>query len=134
MVFHLSGWQRIGVILSALWFVGFGVFMFEHEMSGHSTFWDWQLDICVKIAEMQREPLQPTHPTDYARRDAQIQRDLKNCSDRASDFFTEQSGKLWSNIWVLLLVDAATIVLAWMLAWIVVSLVRWVSRGFQKAH
>jgi hypothetical protein len=47
----LNGWQRIGVILSALWFVGFGVFMFEHQMSGHSTFWDWQLDICVKIAE-----------------------------------------------------------------------------------
>ena len=102
--------------------------MFEHEMSGHSSYWDWQLGNCLKIAEMRRESLQPNDP-----RDAQIQRDLRNCTDRASGFFTEQVGKLWSNIWVLLLVDAATIVLAWLLAWIVVRLVRWVSRGFHKS-
>ena len=128
MIRALTGWQRIGVILSALWFVGFGVFLFEHEMSERNSFLDWQLGNCLKIAEMRREPLQPDDPVH-----AQIMRDLRNCTDRASDFFTEQVGKLWSNIWVLLLVDVATIVLAWLLAWIVVRLVRWVLRGFHKS-
>jgi hypothetical protein len=59
-------------------------------------------------------------------------RDLRICTDRASDFFTEQVGKLWSNIWVLLLIDVATMVLVWLLAWIVIRLVRWVSRGFAR--
>jgi hypothetical protein len=57
---------------------------------------------------------------------------LKNCTDRASALFTKQVNNLWSNIWILLLIDVATIVLAWLLAWIVV--IRWVSRGSQKAH
>jgi hypothetical protein len=124
----LGGWQRIGVILSVLWFIGFGVFMFEHEFSGHSDFRMWQLGNCVKIAEWRRESLQPSD----ASRDAQIERDLKDCSDRASAFFTKQVGDLWSNLWILLLIDLASIALAWLLVWIVVSLVRWVSRGFQK--
>src|SRR5262249_8791325 len=98
--------------------------MFEHEMSGHSNYWDWRLDICVKNAEMRRESLQPNDPA-YASRDAQIERDLKDCSDRASDFFTKQVGDLWSNLWILLLVDLASIALAWLLVWIVVRLVRW---------
>jgi hypothetical protein len=127
----LGGWQRIGVILSVLWFVGFGVFMFEHEMSRHGDFHMWQLGNCYKIAEMRREPLQPNDPA-YASRDAQIERDLKDCRDRASAFFTKQVGDFWSNLWILPLVDLASIALAWLFVWIVVSLVRWVSRGFQK--
>ena len=43
MAVKLSGWQRIGVIFSVLWFVGFGVFMFEHESSRHWDFSIWQL-------------------------------------------------------------------------------------------
>jgi hypothetical protein len=93
----------------------------------------WQLGNCDKIAEMRRESLQPNDAA-YASRDAQIERDLKDCSDRAIAFFSKQVGNLWSNMWVLLLVDAATIALGWLLAWIVVVLVRWVSRGVQKAH
>jgi hypothetical protein len=132
MAVKLSGWQRIGVILSVLWFVGFGVFMFEHEISRHSDFHMWQLDNCLKIAEMRRESLQLNDPA-YSARDAEVQRNLHKCSADASAFFTKQVSDLWSNVWILLLVDLASIALAWLLVWIVVSLVRWVSRGFQKS-
>jgi hypothetical protein len=127
----LGGWQRIGVILSVLWFVGFGVFMWVHETNSYNDFFMWRLGNCYKIAEMRREPLTLNDPA-YASRDAQIERDLKDCRERASAFFTKQVGDFWSSLWILPLVDIASIALAWLLVWIVVSLVRWVSRGFHK--
>jgi hypothetical protein len=95
LAIKLNGWQRIGVILSVLWFVGFGVFMFEHEFSRHSDFQMWQLGNCSKIAEMGRQPLQPNDPT-YSAKMAAVDRDLRNCSDRASNFFTDQVEHLGS--------------------------------------
>jgi hypothetical protein len=55
MAIKLGGWQRIGVILSVLWFVGFGVFMFEKEMSDRFDSDVRQLGNCAKTAEFERQ-------------------------------------------------------------------------------
>jgi hypothetical protein len=52
--------------------------------------------------------------------------------DKASGFFFQQWDELVSHVWVLVLIDAASIVLFWLLAWIVVSVGRWVAAGFRQ--
>jgi hypothetical protein len=126
----VSGWQRIGVILSVLWFVGFGVFMFEDEISRLSDSHVRQLGNCNKIAEFERQWFLRRDDPAYATKDAEVQRKLDKCRDDVSAYFMKQDPL--SNLWILLLIDLASIALAWLLVWIVVSLVRWVSRGFQK--
>jgi hypothetical protein len=130
MAIKLGGWQRIGVILSVLWFIGFGVFMFDEEISRHSASHVRQLGNCNKIAEFERQWFLRRDDPAYATKDAEVQRKLDKCRDDADAFFMEQDPR--SSLWIILLIDLASIALAWLLVWTVVSLVRWVSRGFQN--
>jgi hypothetical protein len=48
----MSGWQRIGAVISILWLVGFPIFLFIDANRSHSEV----LQYCLKAASASREP------------------------------------------------------------------------------
>src|SRR5947209_919680 len=112
----MRGWRRIGVVLSVLWFVGFGGWLWTNEMGGHSEFYKFQLQNCYTIERMKREPLRLDDPQ-YDQKTAKIDSEHEACRDKAAAFFNHQVGELYSsckfngvnNRWivVLRLIDAS---------------------------
>jgi hypothetical protein len=129
----MKGWRRIGAVLSVLWFVGFGGWIWHTSVNNNVEFYEWQLRNCNTLSGMRREPIQwddPQRDQKYAR----IEEQDKACTDKASAFFGQQMDTLksHSHIWVLVAVDAGLLALFWLLAWIVVCVGRWVAAGFRQ--
>jgi hypothetical protein len=127
----MRGWRRIGVVLSAIWFVGFGAWMWVAGVNQHSEFLGSQFSRCSVISDARTERLRGDDPQ-FDQRVAEIALEEKACMDKASGFFFQQWDELVSHVWVLVLIDAASIALFWLLAWIVVSVGRWVAAGFRQ--
>jgi len=125
----MKGWRRLGV-LSVLWFVVFGGWLWNSSTNEINEFFRWQLENCFNVSEMKREPLSYADPQ-YDQKNAKIENEEEACGDRASAHHHQQFDDLYSNVWVLLLVDLASIALAWFVAWIVICVGRWVVAGFR---
>ena len=67
----------------------------------------------------------------YETKTAERKRNLDDCFEGAGIWAGIQV-RDDTKIWFFLLTTLVPIALAWLLVWSVVSLVRWVSRGFQK--
>jgi hypothetical protein len=128
----MSGWHRIGVVLSVLWFVGFGGWLWMSEVNGHQDFYGHQIETCIFVAKMNREPLAPNDPQ-YAQKDAKIDGEERACVDRAADFLSQQMSSLRSGVWLIAAAAVASLILWWLLAGIIVSVGRWVAAGFRRA-
>jgi hypothetical protein len=109
----MRGWRRIGVVLSVIWFVGFGGWMFFSEIGKHNDRLDTSLSICNHRYDTARELLQ-------------------ECYARATDTHTRLVREFYSGVPFLFLIDAATVGLFWLLAGIVFAVGRWVAAGFRQ--
>jgi hypothetical protein len=137
----MRGWRRLGVVLSVLWFFGFGWWLRGYDidekwqMSGHQQ--------CYRLYVIRQEGLatlqQSTHNlytgdrlAQYEKEDsdklAQYERDLKQCQEKAAQKFMETVSPWWGII----LVSAFVLGLLWLLAWVVVAVGRWVAAGFRQ--
>jgi hypothetical protein len=126
----MGGWRRIGVVLSVLWFVGFGGWLWVDGVGRNSEFHVWQLGHCSRMSDMRREPIRLDDPQ-RAQKYAKIEEQEKACRDKASALFRQEMDTLKSHIWVLVAIDAASLAFFWLLAWIVVGVSRWIARGFR---
>jgi len=50
--------QRIGIVLSVIWFIGFAGYIWIYSVRDASDFHRWQLDVCNSILNMDNEALQ----------------------------------------------------------------------------
>jgi hypothetical protein len=48
----MKGWRRIGIVLSVLWFVGFGFWLWSSETNRHYEFYKGQLSTCYAVSSM----------------------------------------------------------------------------------
>jgi hypothetical protein len=132
MVQIMSGWRRLGVVLSVLWFVGFGGWLWTSSVRGYQDFYGFELRNCSAMSSMKRDALR-ADDQQYDQKSAKIIGEEKACTDNADAFFSREIDKLYSQeVWVLLAIDVALLALFWLLAWIVVAVGHWVLAGFRQ--
>ena len=111
--------RRFGVVLSVLWFVGFFVVLW-HDRVGAYREWlkmDWETCMAYAYGRWGSDALETSaYAFDVCAKKQVPEPPLGYQHPASSDV-------LWK---ILLLVDLASIALAWLLAWIIVCVGRWV--------
>src|SRR5262245_56311852 len=115
MAIRLNGWQRIGVVLSVIWFVGFGWFMWTSTVRSELDFYGNQLRWCKILLDTDNDALQHIpSPQEREKRQAANWAKYENCQKEArSQFDQTMSTAKASFVITLLAVDAASIVAGW---------------------
>src|SRR5437016_6346166 len=114
------GWRRIGIVLSVLWFIGFGGWIRISGVQHISDFYSWQLKMCYAILGTDNESLQYIkNPDDREKRQAENSAKHKRCEEQASAFFMQQADQNYNGIPILLGIDLATVALGWLVVWFV---------------
>jgi hypothetical protein len=108
------GWRRIGIVLSIIWFVGFGGWMWIESVRENADFYGGLFGMCYSI---------------------QSETGRRECQKHADDYYQTTSAKLQSPevLAAFVAVDAGTVALGWSIVIAAVAVVRWVRRGFQSA-
>jgi hypothetical protein len=128
----MRGWWRIGVVLSVIWFVGFGGWLWLSSTGAYMDIHQWQLQDCHNLYRKEREQLQGFDPQ-FDQKAAKINSESKACQEEAAAHFERQMDKLfYSQGGLIFAVDAGVLALVWSLAWIVVAVGRWVAAGFRQ--
>jgi hypothetical protein len=126
-----SGWRRIGMVLSVIWFVGFGGFLWIGETSHNADSYGVKLRNCAAILEFSNEPSQYIlKQQDRAMIAIDSLTKYEICRSDAERFFLNEAEQLYRGIPILLGIDFATVIVGWALAWVVILVVRWINRGF----
>lgn len=106
---RLSGWQRLGIIASVIYFVG----TFLHDLNGRSNvamdLAGYARDRCMKES--------PAGPNPY-----------EKCQKVWHEDFEQMKQ---GNLGLAAITAITPIPFAWLFAWIARGLYRWVRRGFQ---
>lgn len=126
---RLGGWQRIGVVVSIAWFLGFGGFLWISAVNQASSFYEFQFGVCLQVHDGAAASLRPTD-NDYREKYEQIESQYKRCKDKATNFFMKQADNNRAGIPILLAIDFGSVVVGWLIVWGMVGILRWVKRGF----
>jgi len=131
MRIKLNGWQRIGIVMSVVWFFGFAGFVWIWDTRERGTFYGWQLKMCDAILSTKNESLQYlTKREDRDERADENAAEYLSCRRSAERLFLGEMNGRYGGIPILLAVDFGIIIFAWLVAWFVVAITRWISRGF----
>lgn len=106
----MSGWKRLGIIFSIIWFIGFFSYGIISNTNQQEKYWESHIKYCYRIydwntqkdEEKKCEDLVPYPPVIWKRDDLAL-----------------MSG-----------IDLATIIIGWLFGWGIISICRWVVRGF----
>jgi hypothetical protein len=128
----MKGWRRIGIVLSVIWFLGFGIYQlaqptFEVELYGRS------LHNCTTIYEEAQENVRKfaRDADDMIKRwMPDIEAALKECEEQAKLRYEGAEPSVYARLAEIIIVNLITIALAWLVAWGCVAVGRWVYRGF----
>jgi hypothetical protein len=129
----LNGWERIGIVVSIIWFIGFGVFIWTDTVRRNVEFHGNSLRMCKLILDTNNQSLQY-----IGKQDERNQRQSANwakyekCQKDADAFLDREMETAKSGIPLLLTIDVGTIVVGWFVVWMFVSIIRWVKRGFPR--
>jgi hypothetical protein len=128
-----KGWRRIGIVLSVIWFIVFGGYLWTSANTHISDFYKWRLNVCYDIWTTANESLPYAKPGEADVKYKDTSTKLEQCTKEASDFFMQQAKGNEDGIPLLIGVDLATVVVGWLIVWFVVVIVRWIGRGFASA-
>jgi hypothetical protein len=114
----MSGWQRIGVVISVLWLLGLSIFFVYDAYKNSTKYADFLEDVCMA-----------------GRHDSSPEgtRALTECFSNAIQAggteFRAEVAHTFKDVflWIILL---GPIILLWLVGWVVLGTVRWVRRGF----
>jgi hypothetical protein len=110
--FRLNGWQRIGIVLSVLWAIGAWLYMEAAAFKAAQEAMTVISDMCIR---------NKTDRNDF---------DFKPCFDQANDIRQTTFGDWSAWAWPVALVPIPII---WVLVYLLLSVVRWIRRGFQPS-
>ena len=125
------GWQRIGIILSVIWFVGFGGFLWTKSVDEIIAPYRYELESCHRVLDMDNDRLQ--YITDPDQRDKKLNDNfakLHKCEADAKQQWESTRPDDRQVVAGVVAVDIVSIILGWLIVWGCVALVRWVRRGF----
>jgi hypothetical protein len=108
----MSGWRRIGIVLSVIWFSGFGVFLLVEQPFSPAT--RYAHGYCSNTALLRMKNL-----------------NWNEClHDTIQDWESNHPRSLWNVVTEVLVANLLTIGLGWLVVWGCVAVVRWIRRGF----
>lgn len=102
---RLTGWRRLGIIASVLWFL-VGFYWGNETGLGYGKTALEIYSVCINEPNLVHFPY---------------------CSDQFHILYTGMTATHWQLAWAYGLVP---IPFGWLLAWLVIVLIRWVRRGF----
>jgi hypothetical protein len=107
----VRGWRPVGIILSVIWFVGFGAFLVLQENRLEDEFLKEPWDICQTINDVTL---------------------FEECQRNAGTEFYRRLGQRNTTTvhFALLAEDLITLLVGWLIVSLGVLIVRWVARGF----
>jgi hypothetical protein len=128
------GWRRIGIVLSVIWFISFGGFLWVVEGNRIGEQYVYALTFCRTLLNMANESLQYIQKPDDrdARQSANLAK-YDECRADAQSVHARESDRLVGGIPILLAIDAGTLAFGWLVVWLATLVVRWVRRGFVAA-
>jgi hypothetical protein len=138
----INGWCRLGIVLSILWFISFGLWLQDNIADSSSLGNDYAY--CLKRYDPDLEAFIRDHPwlqeepvfsTKFQREWKPYTGELRlkeaDCKDRAHDNFKYR----WSFAWIAApTIAAMSVTLMWLVALITVAAVRWIAAGFRRAN
>ena len=84
MRIRLNCWQRVGIVLSVLVFVGIGIYAWVFEASHRDRFYSTQLSMCYNTLRTQNDALQDLGTQeDRAQRETANQAEYEQCMNEA---------------------------------------------------
>jgi hypothetical protein len=129
-----SGWRRVGVVVSVVWFVGFGGYLWHDSVTQSNDSFTRFLRICDAALDMETDALKNIQdPTKRDRKFDQNMKEERDCKAQATTSFERILDEQYSGIPILLGIDLATVAMGWLLVLGVVGIVRWIRRGFAAA-
>ena len=127
----LSGWQRIGIVVSVIWFVGFAGYVVAHRQD--EALYDKLLLTCAE--GLQRDVALSEYAETaeaFERRRQEYGNKYSKCLNdaHASSFRFGLSNDPLQAIPLILAVDLGMIVIGWLIAWYVVMVFSGIRAGF----
>ena len=113
MKFRLNGWQRIGIVVSVIWFVGFAGIWFFGAAHNAETRHRYSMTRC-------NEDFEETNLREKCLQEA------AGSSELAIELNREK-------LWQIFTIDFGLIVFGWLVAWIGVGIGRWIKRGSDRS-
>ena len=104
----LNGWQRIGVLASAVWMLGGGIYTLNH---------------------VSNDDIQTASELTLSCEEANGGQGSAACDQQAGDYLAQTYKWEWITASIIAIVPVP---LGWGSAYLVLFLVRWVKRGFEK--
>jgi len=128
----LNGWQRIGIVLSVIWFIGFAGYAWSHAVQSVVEFYGRHLDICYTILNMDTEAY-IGNQEDRDKRQAANWTKFKKCQSEGSAILNEMADNNYKGIPILLAVDFGTVLFGWLVVWSGMGITRWIKKGGFRA-
>jgi hypothetical protein len=125
-------WRRIGIIVSVIWFFGFGVLLWNQFVEDAVAPYAQDLKICSAIEEYSDQFWQANaRDSEELSEKLQVNQDqCEKCASKAKlQWESERPSDSVLGI-VALVIDLVTIALGWLIVWGCVALCRWVHRRF----
>jgi hypothetical protein len=135
MRIRLNRWQRVGIVLSVLVFVGIGIYTWVFEARYRDRFYSTQLSMCNGTLRTQNEALQGIGTQeDRAKREAVNQSEYEECKNEAGATLRESFNVSLERMPIFLAKVLGLIVLAWLIEWFVVEIARWINRSSHNSR
>jgi hypothetical protein len=132
---RLNRWQRIGIVLSVLAFIGLAVYAWIFEARHRDRFYSTQLSMCDGTLRTQNDALQGIGTQqDRAKREAANQSEYEECNNEADATLRESFNASLHRMPIFLAKVLGLIVLAWLIEWFVVEIARWIKRSSQRSR
>jgi len=123
-------WRRLAIALSAIWFVGFAMFVWFDGFQSNTDFLHGQLGACLTVLDRAGQGLQDVAPIDRADRRSANWTKFKSCEASAEVLFNQMSEDQGKAVPLVLTVDFVTVLIGWLAVGLVVLIVRRIGRGF----
>jgi hypothetical protein len=107
-IMRLNGWQRIGLVSSAVWALGAALHIRNEQVNAAEDMFQFQYRMCLDQANP-----------------------VKNCSHTVSLQAAMDATAYWPDV---AFYAVGPVIAGWFIVLITISTIRWVSDGFSKKH
>jgi hypothetical protein len=122
----MRGLRRLGVVLSALWFMGFGVWLWLSATRAYVDIHQGRLQECYDVYRKQRDQLWG-YDSEFDQKAAKINNEYKACQEESAALFGRQ---VYSQGWLIFAVDAGVLAAVWLIAWTSIAVWRRLPAGW----
>jgi hypothetical protein len=135
MRIKLGRWQRIGIALSVLAFVGLGVYAWIFEARHRDQVYHRQLSTCDATLRFAKDQLQSLgNDDDREMRETAIQKDYETCKTEAVEKLQTAFDHSLRRLPIFLATVLVLIILAWLIEWFLIEMARRARRGMQRGR